>query len=259
MAKDTHPREPVTAALFDMDGVVTDTAQAHFAAWKETFDPVLARHGSGAAAAPFTQADYHAHVDGVPRLDGVRRLLAARGMALPEGVPGETDLDSVEGIAATKNRRFGAWLESRAVPAYPDTIALIRALRERGVRVGLFSASRNTARVLASAGVTDLFEAIVDGEVARALALPGKPDPAMPVEAARRLGAEPARAALFEDAVSGVEAGRRGGFGLVIGVDREAGAKRGSHAAALRASGADLVLDDLRAALPVLVPGAAIA
>jgi beta-phosphoglucomutase family hydrolase len=255
MARIAKPDEdPVRAAVLDMDGVVTDTAEAHFAAWKETFDAVLREHAAGAAARPFSRADYRAHVDGVPRLDGIRRFLAARGLALPEGVPGDEGLDTVQGIGAAKNRRFRRWLEEEPVPAYADTVALVRALKRRGIAVGVFSASRNAARVLDSAGLRDLFDARVDGVDARERGLPGKPDPAMLVECARRLGADPSRTVVFEDAVSGVAAGVAGGFRLVVGVDRE-GEETG-HADALRAAGAGLVLRDVSRFLDRFADGA---
>ncbi|WP_084327692.1 beta-phosphoglucomutase family hydrolase [Salinarimonas rosea] len=244
----TDERPTIRAAVFDMDGVVTDTARAHFDAWKETFDAVLARHASGAAARPFAMPDYRARVDGVPRLDGVRGFLAARGIALPEGdpgdaAPGEASLDSVAGIAAAKNARFRAWLARTPVPAYADTLALIRALKARGIAVGIFSASRNAPAVLESAGVRDLFDVAVDGTAAREAGLAGKPAPDVLVETARRLGAGPDRTMVVEDAVSGVSAGRAGGFALVVGVDREDEAA--GHGAALRAAGADIVTRDL--------------
>jgi len=182
------PDAPVEAVIFDMDGVVTDTAEAHFAAWKQTFDDVVAAHAAGEAARPFTRADYRAHVDGVPRFDGVRRFLASRGIDLPEGAPGGESLDTVQGIGMTKNRRFQAWLAEKPVPAYEDAVAFIRALKQRGIKVGIFSASRNAVRVLESAGVRDLFDAEIDGVVAREADLPGKPDPAVLIACARRLG-----------------------------------------------------------------------
>lgn len=242
----TKGHAPIRAAIFDMDGVVTDTAKAHFEAWKETFDAALSRHASGEAARPFTRGDYRAHVDGVPRLDGVRGLLAARGVTLPEGGPGEEGLDTVLGIAAAKNRRFRSWLARTPVPAYEDTIALIRALKARGIAVGVFSASRNAAAVLDSAGVRALFDAEVDGAVARAAGLRGKPAPDVLVETARRLGTAPDRTVVFEDAVAGVRAAVAGGFGLVVGVDRAQEEGSASRDAALRAAGADLVACDLR-------------
>ncbi|WP_349369714.1 trehalose-phosphatase [Salinarimonas sp.] len=237
--------EAIAAAIFDMDGVVTDSAEAHFAAWKETFDEVVREHAFGEAARPFTRADYREHVDGVPRFDGVRRFLASRGIALPEGEPGEERLDSVQGVGTAKNRRFQRWLEEKPVPTYEDTIAFIHALKRRGIRVGIFSASRNAVRVLDSAGVRDLFDAKVDGIDAREADLPGKPEPDVLIACARRLGAEPARTMVFEDAVSGVQAGAKGRFRLVVGVNRE-DERADSHGVDLRAHGADLVTRDLR-------------
>ncbi|MGP9822495.1 HAD family hydrolase [Salinarimonas sp. NSM] len=247
----------IRAAIFDMDGVVTDTAQAHFAAWKETLDAVAARHAGGAAARPFTLTDYRAHVDGVPRRDGVRGFLAARGIALPEGetaagVPDAAGrdaegLDSVAGIAAAKNARFRAWLAKTPVPAYADACALIRVLRARGIAVGLFSASRNAPAVLESAGVRGLFDVALDGADAHASGLAGKPAPDVLVETARRLGVAPGHAMVVEDAVSGVAAARAGGFARVVGIDREDEAS--GHGAALRAAGADVVTHDLRTLL----------
>ncbi|WP_372421831.1 HAD family hydrolase [Salinarimonas chemoclinalis] len=237
----------IHAAILDMDGVVTDTARAHFDAWAETFDAVLARHAAGAAARPFAMSDYRAHVDGVPRLAGVRGFLAARGVALPEGEAGEAGLDSVQGIAAAKNARFRAWLAATPVPAYGDTIDLIRMLKARGIAVGIFSASRNAPAVLASAGVRDLFDVAIDGTAAHEAGLPGKPAPDVLVETARRLGVGPEHAMVVEDAVSGVTAARAGGFALVVGVDREDEAS--GHGAALREAGADVVTRDLRTLL----------
>lgn len=237
--------EAIEAAIFDMDGVVTDSAEAHFAAWKETFDEALRAHASGDAARPFTRADYREHVDGVPRFDGVRRFLASRGIELPEGEPGDESLDSVQGVGTAKNRRFQRWLAEKPVPTYDDAVDFIHALKRRGIKVGIFSASRNAVRVLESAGVRDLFDAEVDGVDAREEGLPGKPDPAVLIACARRLGAEPSRTVVFEDAVSGVEAGAKGRFRLVVGVNREE-ERADSHGVDLRAHGADLVTRDLR-------------
>lgn len=246
----------VDAVVFDMDGVVTDTARAHFAAWAGTFEALLASRANSHSPEPFSEAEYHAFVDGLPRAAGVRGFLAARGMALPEGEdedpPGH---GSVQALAAAKNDRFTAWLDANVVPAFADARALVAALKARGVRTALFSASRNAARVLASARAGDLFEAVVDGVEAERLGLPGKPDPAAPIEAARRLGVPPARAALIEDAVEGVRAGRAGGFRMVIGLDRTRG-DGGAHARALRDAGADVVLRDLAPAVALLTSGA---
>lgn len=250
-------KSAIAAVVFDMDGVVTQTATVHAAAWKALFDEYLAevaRRERGRSArsderrtegidvtyAPFTQADYLRFVDGKPRYDGVRDFLASRGLSLPWGDPSDPpEAETVCGLGNRKDRYFHRLIDEHGVQAYPSTIALIDELKRAGVRIAIVSASRNMTKILEAAGVRGLFEAQVDGEVAVHLGLPGKPDPAMFVEAARRVGAVPARAAVIEDAVAGVEAGRRGGFALVIGVDR------GGNREALAAAGADAVVSDL--------------
>ena len=236
----------IRAFIFDMDGVVTNTADAHFAAWKEVFDEMLRRHAKGRSGFdPFTREEYLAHVDGVPRHEGVRRFLASRGMELRNGDSDEATHETVRGIAALKNGRFTDWLERNAVPTFADARALIDALRRGGVKVGVFSASLNARRVLDSANARCLFEAAVDGIDAAEIGLAGKPDPGMLIETARRLGCAPEAAAVVEDALSGVQAGATGGFALVVGVDRQKrNGSRQRHA--LRAHGADLVVRDLR-------------
>jgi trehalose 6-phosphate phosphatase len=204
--------------------------------------PFLRERGETGA---FTRADYRAQVDGVPRLDGVRGFLAARGIALPEGAEGDDGFDSVRGLATAKNRRFTRWLAEEKVPVFPDTLALIDALKAGGIAVGVFSSSRNAARVLDSAGVRDRFAALVDGEVAAELGLDPKPAPDPLIECARRLGATPGETAVFEDAESGAAAGAAGRFALVVGVNRETGAARSAHHHALRAAGADIVARDM--------------
>jgi alpha,alpha-trehalase len=247
----TIPRSAIDAVVFDMDGVVTRTATTHAAAWTELFDAYLTEvaartggaAGDGAAVtrlAPFTQADYLRFVDGKPRYDGVRDFLASRGITLPWGDPSDPpEAETVCGLGNRKDVVFHRLIAERGVDAYPSTVTLIHELKRAGVRVAIISASRNTTRILEAAGVRDLFEAQVDGEVAAELGLPGKPDPAVFVEAARRVGAAPDRAVVVEDAIAGVEAGRRGGFALVIGVDR------GGNREALAAAGADAVVADL--------------
>jgi alpha,alpha-trehalase len=241
-AKDLLSRRRIDAVLFDMDGVVTDTARAHAAAWKRLFDEFLGRLADerGKAFVPFDpKGDYRAYVDGRPRADGVRAFLEARGIFLPEGDPDEpSEGDTIAGLAARKNDYFHEWLEQHRVHAFEGTLDLIRALKAESIRVAVFSASRNAASVLENAGVHALFDARVDGADLARLALPGKPDPSMLLEAAGRLDVEPARAAVIEDATAGIEAGRRGGFALVVGVDRS------GDGAALRAAGADLVVRD---------------
>jgi trehalose 6-phosphate phosphatase len=237
---------PLQAFVFDMDGVVTNTAEAHFAAWKEVFDDFL-RHRSGAEGQfrPFTREDYLAHVDGIPRYAGVRAFLNSRGIELPEGDEADSGEDTVRGLGNLKNERFHDWLERNRVPVFDDARALIESLKRSGIRVGIFSSSRNAKRVLASAKLGGLFDAAIDGADAERIGLAMKPDPAMLVETARRLGAEPSRAAVVEDAISGAEAGAMGRFALVVGVNRLE-RDRGAQRHALRSSGADLVVRDLR-------------
>ena len=230
------------AVIFDLDGVVTDTAAVHAATWRSTFDGFLARRGTrdGEDHGPFTNDDYELFVDGKPRSDGVEDFLASRGIALPWGSPSDHgDDDTVCAVGNIKDRAFHAHLAGARVPAFESTVALIKKLQGNGVGTAVFSSSRNCAEVLTSAGLEKLFTVRVDGVVAHDLGLAGKPDPAVLVEAARRLGAEPSRTVVVEDSEAGVEAGRRGGFALVIGVDRT------NHARELRGDGADVVVTDL--------------
>ncbi|MEV5892375.1 HAD family hydrolase [Nonomuraea fuscirosea] len=225
------------AVVFDTDGVVTDTARVHAAAWKHVFDRFLRGR-----SAPFdVRADYLRHVDGRPRLDGIRTFLASRGITLPEGGPGdEPGAPTVHGLSLAKNALFVRQVTEDGVAAFPSTVALVHELRRRGCRTAVVSASRHCRLVVGSAGLIHLFDVVVDGEDSARLGLPGKPDPALFLEAARRLEVPPSEAVVVEDALPGVEAGRRGGFGLVVGVDRT-----GSQAAELRHAGADVVVPDL--------------
>ncbi len=233
----------IDAFVFDMDGVVTNTADVHFAAWKEVFDDLL-RHRADGDYKPFSRADYLAHVDGIPRYDGVRAFLRSRGIDLPEGDEDDESETTVRGLGNRKNERFQAWLDRNQVPVFGDARRLIDVLRRNDVKVGVFSASRNASRVLESAGVRDLFDAAIDGIEADDLGLAPKPEADILVEMARRLGCAPAHAAIVEDAVSGVGAGSSGRFGLVVGVNRQQeDSRRQAHA--LRANGADLVVPDL--------------
>ena len=231
------------AALFDLDGVLTTTRTVHAAAWKQMFDEFLAAWDQrrGSRTAPFDDhADYAAHVDGKPREKGVRDFLASRGIELPEGSPdappGE---ETVQGLGNRKQLLVEAQLERVGVEVFPGSIAWVRELREAGLRTAVVSSNRNCAAILAAAGISNLFDTRVDGEARLELRMPGKPAPDTFAEAARRLGVSPGRAIVVEDALAGVEAGRAGGFGLVIGVDRD------GHAASLAACGADLVVGDL--------------
>jgi alpha,alpha-trehalase len=224
------------AVVFDMDGVVTDTARIHRAAWKRMFDGFLASR----SLPPFENRDYLRYVDGRPRADGVARFLESRGVSLPMGAPDDSpDLETVWGVANRKNVDFLRTIADTPAAVFASTVVLVRTLQEAGVGTAVISASRNAARILESAGIPQLFPVRVDGMELERLGLPGKPAPDMFIEAARRLGSSPARAVVVEDAIAGVEAGRNGRFALVIGVDR------GENADALRSHGADVVVSDL--------------
>jgi HAD superfamily hydrolase (TIGR01509 family) len=199
------------------------------------------------AAAPYRDADYFAHIDGKPRLDGVRALLASRGITLPEGAPDDDPaLDTVAGLGNRKNAAFTAELAERGVRPYPGSLRFLDAASEAGLAVAVVSSSRNAEPVLRAAGIRDRFPVVVDGSVAAHAGLAGKPAPDTYLHAARLLGLAAADCAVVEDALSGVAAGRAGGFGLVVGVDRGAGALE------LTGSGADLVVDDLVELIPDL-------
>jgi alpha,alpha-trehalase len=239
-ARTSWPR--VDAAIFDTDGVITRTATVHAAAWKALFDEFLAARArsGGVGFREFTEDDYRRFVDGVPRYDGVARFLASRGISLPAGSPDDPPGDAtVAALGNRKNEAFLAVVERDGVEPFDATVALVRSLRAAGVATAAISASENAAAVLAGAGVADLFDQRVDGLDARRQQLAGKPDPAIFLEAAVRLGVEPGRAAVIEDALAGVAAGRAGGFGLVVGVDRS------GHPGELRDAGADVVVADL--------------
>jgi len=239
------PRLPDTirACLFDLDGVITDTASAHSAAWKEMFDAFLRTRAAedGTAFVPFDGGrDYDEYIDGKHRFDGVRSFLESRGIDLPEGSHDDPPVaDTVGGLGNRKNALLLERIHTHGVEVFPDTVELIGAVRDAGLRRAVVSASANCAEVLAAVGLTDLFEVRIDGIVAEREHLRGKPAPDMFLAAARKLGAKPEQAAVFEDAVAGVAAGRAGAFGLVVGVDRV------GHAEALREHGADIVVSDL--------------
>jgi beta-phosphoglucomutase family hydrolase len=236
-------RDRLDAVVFDMDGVVTDTASVHAAAWKRLFDEYLAERAdrTGEPSSQFDAGrDYRRYVDGKPRYDGVRDFLASRGISLPEGETTDPpERETVSGLGNRKDAYFLADIREHGVRAYASTVELVRRLGESGFGTAIISASRNMTEVLDGAGLNDLFAVRVNGRDAAALGLPGKPDPAVFVEAVRRLGVAPDRAAVVEDALAGVEAGRRGRFGLVIGVDRS------GDGSALREAGADAVVEDL--------------
>jgi beta-phosphoglucomutase family hydrolase len=236
----------VTACLFDMDGVLTQTAAVHAAAWKQMFDEFLATRGrdqtSGSAAQPPFDAveDYDRYVDGKPREDGTRSFLESRGITLPEGSPDDPPgAATVHGLSNRKNELVLAAIERGGVKAYDGSIRYVRAARAAGLRTAVVSSSANTAQVLAAAGIDGLFDARVDGVTLEQRHLHGKPAPDMYLAGGAAVGAEPGRAAVFEDALAGVEAGHAGGFALVVGVDRV------GQADELRRHGADIVVKDL--------------
>ncbi|MEU2828729.1 HAD-IA family hydrolase [Streptomyces lavendulae] len=244
------------AVVFDTDGVLLATADRHAAAWKETFDgclPEWQRSQTGVRPRPFDAVrEYRDLVDGRSRLDGVRAFLAARDIGLPPGTPEDPPgCATVHAVAARKEELFSAMLRAEGVRAFGDVRPALRELREKAVRCAAVSASRHARSLLESAELTGYFDALVDGRDAAALALPGKPDPALFLEAAGRLGVPPAHTAVVEDALAGVEAGHRGGFRLVVGINREDD-PRMRHA--LDAHGADLVLPDL-GGLPAALEG----
>ena len=235
--------EGITACLFDMDGVITDTARVHSAAWQEMFDGFLKARAqqSGKPFLPFDrEADYDAYVDGRDREDGTRTFLRSRGIELPAGSAGDTAKDeTIAGLAQTKNDIFLRRVEQDGVEAFPGSVRYLHAVARAGLHRAVVSSSANCAQVLAAAGIHDQFEARVDGVVVADEHLAGKPAPDSYLAAAQKLGVQPGQAAVFEDALSGVEAGRAGHFGRVVGVDRV------GQADALRAHGADQVVDDL--------------
>jgi beta-phosphoglucomutase family hydrolase len=233
----------IRACLFDLDGVLTDTASLHAAAWKEMLDTFLRGHAvhEGAQFVAFDLGrDYRDYIDGKQRSDGVRSFLASRGIALPEGSPDDpAGAATVSGLGNRKNELVLAMIHERGVQAYGGSVRFVQAARDAGLRRAVVSASANCREVLEVAGIADLFEVRVDGVVAEREHLRGKPAPDMFLAAAWMLGVLPGEAAVFEDALAGVAAGRAGAFGLVVGVDRA------GQADALRAHGAGIVVTDL--------------
>lgn len=215
--------DDVNTCLFDLDGVLTKTAKVHAAAWKEMFE--------SAGYGPFTPADYEAYVDGKPRDDGVRSFLQSRGI--------ERKPDEVHDLGLHKNETVLRLIRERGVEAYEGSVRYVHAARDAGLRRAVVSSSTNAHDVLIAAGIEWLFDEIVDGVVAERERLQGKPAPDTFLEGARLLGAQPLQAAVFEDALAGVAAGKAGGFGLVVGVDRT------GHADALYDHGAEIVVEDL--------------
>jgi beta-phosphoglucomutase family hydrolase len=235
--------ERVRACLFDLDGVLTETAEIHAAAWKEMFDAYLKARAerSGETFVAFDEvADYDTYVDGKTRADGARSFLESRHISLPDGAPGDpAGEETVKGLGNAKNEIVLRKIRVDGVEAYEGSVRYVRAVREAGLHRAVVSSSANCIDVLVAAGIAELFEARIDGVTVEVDHLAGKPAPDTYLAAARALGVHPGQAAVFEDALSGVEAGRAGRFGFVVGVDRV------GQAEALRAHGADSVVTDL--------------
>ncbi len=235
-------KESFDAVLFDLDGVITATASVHSASWKKLFDEYLAQAAErgGAPFRPFDDEDYRLFVDGKPRYEGVDSFLKSRAIALPFGDPEDPpDKETVCGLGNKKNLYFNEVLKTQGADVFESSVQLVRDLIAAGVRVAVVSSSKNCEAILEAAGIADLFELRLDGVVAARDKIAGKPKPDTYLEAARRLGVEAGRAVVVEDALSGVQAGRAGKFGLVVGVDRN------DEADELRANGADIVVKDL--------------
>ena len=236
-------RDQYDAVLLDLDGVITDTASIHAACWKQMFDEYLQKRATqrGEAFRPFDiTTDYRLYVDGKPRYDGVRDFLASRGIRLPEGSPDDSpQAETVDGLGNRKNDLVNKIIEEKGVEPYEGSVELIHQLRHRGFKIAVVTSSQNCTAVLKAAKLDGFFDAQVDGNVIHARHLAGKPAPDSYLTAAKLLGVEPARAVVIEDALSGVEAGSNGKFGLVIGVARKGNADE------LRRHGAHLAVNDL--------------
>ena len=229
----------IRACLFDLDGVLTSTAVLHQEAWKHTFDDFLRRR-DGENFSPFTLADYNSYVDGRPRADGVREFLRSRGITLPEGTPDDPPGDeTVNAVGNRKNELLLRVIDERGVEPYPGSVRYLEAVRDAGLAIGVVTSSANGEAVLKVTGLDRFVQARIDGVVIADRHLRGKPAPDSFLAGAQALGVEPEAAAVFEDALSGVEAGRAGHFGFVVGVDRV------KQAEALRSRGADVVVEDL--------------
>jgi beta-phosphoglucomutase family hydrolase len=232
--------EEIEACLFDLDGVITKTAVVHAAAWKEMFDQFL-RGRDGDGFRPFSEKDYDEYVDGRPRADGVRAFLASRGLELPDGDPADSpDEATVHGLGNRKNNLLLAKIREDGVEAYDGTLRYVRAVRAGGLKTAVVSSSANCRDILRSIDAESLFDVRIDGVVAVERGLPGKPRPDTFLAAAEDLGVAASASAVFEDALAGMDAGRSGHFGYVVGVDRV------GQADALRAHGADIVVKDLK-------------
>src|SRR6266508_2283538 len=233
----------VQACLFDLDGVLTQTAKTHAAAWKEMFDAFLRARAArtGESFLPFDAVeDYNEYVDGKPRYDGVRSFLASRGIALPEGDPRDPpSAETIAGLGNCKHELVLALIHRDGVETYDGSVRYVHAVREAGLHRAVVSSSANCRQVLEAAGIADLFEVRIDGLVAAREHLQGKPAPDTFLAAARALDVQPSQAAVFEDALAGVAAGRAGRFGFVVGVDRV------GQADAMRAQAADSIVSNL--------------
>jgi beta-phosphoglucomutase family hydrolase len=240
--------DKITALLFDLDGVLTQTAKVHAEAWKQTFDEFLRRRAEedGEKFVAFDKtSDYDDYVDGKPREDGVRSFLESRGISLPEGDPGDApDAQTIQGVGNNKNQRVLKLIHDDGVQPYEGSVRYVHAARDAGLKCAVVSSSTNCHDVLVAAKIDNLFDTVVDGVVAHREHLHGKPAPDTFLAGARALGVEPDAAVVFEDALAGVEAGRAGNFGFVVGVDRV------GQRDALKAHGADIVVDDLAELLP---------
>jgi beta-phosphoglucomutase family hydrolase len=238
----------ITALLFDLDGVITQTAKVHAAAWKQMFDEFLSSR-AGARGQPFepfdVEGDYHLYVDGKIRADGVRSFLGSRGIEMPEGHPDDPPGDTtINALGNWKNELVKELIRRHGVAPFEGSLRYLEAVREAGLKRAVVSASANTRDVLDSSNLAGMFDVVVDGTVAAAHGLKGKPAPDTFLYAVRSLGLEPVDAAVFEDAIAGVQAGREGGFGYVVGVDRV------NQAEALKRAGADVVVKDLSELVP---------
>lgn len=240
MTENSQKQSVLNAVIFDLDGVVTKTALVHAAAWKEMFDEYM-RLREKRDSEPFREftheEDYLPYVDGKPRYKGVQSFLESRGIHIPFGDSNDLpEAETVCGLGNRKNTNFRKVLETKGVKVYPAAVALVKDLREKGIRIGVASSSKNCQFILQSAGIEELFETRVDGVVSAEMGLKGKPEADIFVVAAKNLGVEPDKAVVVEDAVSGVQAGRNGKFALVLGVARE------NNEEDLRQNGADVVV-----------------
>ena len=239
----TRLPDGIQACLFDMDGVLTKTATVHAAAWKQMFDEYLRQRAEreGGEFKPFDKVrEYDQYVDGKPRYDGVRSFLASRGIELPQGTPSDSpSAETIDGLGNRKNELVQKLIHEHGVEAYPGSVKLVEAVRGAGLKTAVVSSSANCREVIAAAGIEKLFDARIDGNAVEREHMKGKPAPDTYLAAARELGVPAAHAAVFEDALAGVESGHAGHFGYVVGVNRA------DEAEALREHGADVVVDDL--------------